>query len=851
MSHLQRHLEQASLLGREQLETALRRQQIYGGSLDTVILELELLDPITLNGVLGAATGHATAPARLLRPQTHRPWNQISPDLLDLGWASPLGLENGLLMVAVHPDLPERELLVLQQSAPGARLLVTAECVMARLAAERNGSVIPHRYAVLSARFLQALAYTEDRAATEVSHDSAASGSFPPMSLIRTDDPYDDARSSDSSQGQTREAPSDSWERAPISSRSHSSASAIPATELSPEDTDEQDLTRTLASHRITLERATERDEITQALARAALVLTPRVALFGVKHGNLVALEIPDSTLDAMAGSTVPIETDGALEQALAGRETEVMDRVYDLDLRLAVGQEAAIPCSFHVVRVRERPVLALYLDRNGDPFYDIENRALAELCRVAAQSLEELLLRRQQARAAGVISGPADSSEALVGPPPTAEPERESTDVNELPSLVHDSGVHRGATLIARKPLAPPPSSPPPADSDVYPIPPLVLDGASAPDEASVPPPPVADLDPDSEDHRPTTIPGIPRERLVAEHLRATNSAGDSSVIALQSPLSEGSSRGHIFIEPDEPELVDSSQDALPTDPVELEADRAVIEVIEREGDSVSRLRALGRPALLRMASRFPGPLEVLRRDLAALPPPSAHGPLIRATIRLGRDMTPFLCELMDHADDEVRFYAAFVFQELRDPSCASSLAELAFDDAEDVRTIAMRVLETYALAPGFSQATKSIRNKLGDDDERRQRQAAQAVGTLRDVHSIPALIELLGHPDDTIRQTALESLCSITGQQHGVKPSRWHSWFETHRHRHRIEWIIDSLRHRELAVRRWAYDELVRITGHRVAHSPSGDKRAQSACVDAWVNWWEAEGRYRHATQ
>ena len=104
--------------------------------------------------------------------------------------------------------------------------------------------------------------------------------------------------------------------------------------------------------------------------------------------------------------------------------------------------------------------------------------------------------------------------------------------------------------------------------------------------------------------------------------------------------------------------------------------------------------------------------------------------------------------------------------------------------------------------------------------------------------------LIDLLASSDRFIQEASLESLCSITGQQHGLKPHRWRAWYDDQGKRHRVEWIIDSLRHRDLPVRRWAADELVRITGHRVPFSPMGDKRAREVAAKAWMDWWEARG-------
>ena len=208
-------------------------------------------------------------------------------------------------------------------------------------------------------------------------------------------------------------------------------------------------------------------------------------------------------------------------------------------------------------------------------------------------------------------------------------------------------------------------------------------------------------------------------------------------------------------------------------------------------------------------------------------------------------------MLEQFENTDPDVRFYAAFLFQELRDPRAMEALSHLAFDGSTDVRVIAMRVLETYSRYDGFEEATFVVRRELDSSHRTHQLYAARAVGTLRDVQAIPKLIGLLSNRDRFIQEAALESLCSITGQQHGLKPHRWKSWHQEHGVHHRVEWIIESLRHRDLPVRRWAHDELVRVTGHRVPFSPLGDRSSREVAYQAWVEWWQRHGQARLRTR
>jgi hypothetical protein len=329
-------------------------------------------------------------------------------------------------------------------------------------------------------------------------------------------------------------------------------------------------------------------------------------------------------------------------------------------------------------------------------------------------------------------------------------------------------------------------------------------------------------------------TAPPPPAEETPAE----PPPSAEQKIVSLSSPIADPTARARITL--DEEDRV--------TPPQTTEDDARIDQLIDdlRAGTDVgAELIAMGPRAMERLAERFPGPLEVLRRDLGALPPPSAHGPLLRAVIAMAGHVVTHLLRLFINASPDVRFYAAFVFQELRDKRCMKPMASLAFDPDTEVRIISMRVLETYGRTPEFDSAAEIVRRELRGDNRTRQLHAARAVGTLRDADAIESLIELLSSKDRYVQEASLESLCSITGQQHGLKPHRWRQWYVENGGGHRVEWIIDSLRHKDLPVRRWAYDELLRITGHRIAFEPSGDRKERETAARAWMEWWTSEGR------
>ena len=239
-----------------------------------------------------------------------------------------------------------------------------------------------------------------------------------------------------------------------------------------------------------------------------------------------------------------------------------------------------------------------------------------------------------------------------------------------------------------------------------------------------------------------------------------------NSGIIPLSSPIDQPSMRGRIELDDEDWQHPGRS---LPSESMQRRVD-ATLRGLSSGASNIAELRTMGEPALLRLAAQFPGPLEVLRRDLRALPPPSAHGPLVRTAILIGGDFVPYLIDLFDHPSPDVRFYAAFVFQELRDPRSMRPLSELAFDTAADVRVISMRVLETYSRSLAFAEAVRVVRAQLDSTNRTRQLYAARAVGTLRDIDAIPKLVDMLSSRDRFVQEAALESLCSITGQQLGL---------------------------------------------------------------------------------
>ncbi len=655
---------------------------------------------------------------------------------------------------------------------------------------------------------------------------------------------------------------------------------------------DRAEARRGIDAARTKLTEAVTRDEAVDALISGALVLSDRVAVFRLRGNTLRGLTTPHPALAGVRGADVPLE-DAAAELLQHRRWVGTTGSGALAD---AIGS-AEVPCTLHRVDVAGRPVLALYVDHEGREFLPIEANLLDELCAATASALEAIVLQRRSGpnpvvpaapHASNLRADPTPEANArdtatplIFAPPPlqsvapeVRQPPEEADPIPEPdlePDPIPEPDLEPETDSEGTDFTSPEPKSDaeddrpsrnktrPPAQEDALTPPPAF--GVTEPPGWSPPGTAVLELDdkPAASMQRTTQVDGsasphflppMPEQaetstpRFVPPVLE---DADDGGIIPLSSPIDQPTVRGRIVID-------DEDFDDETGLPPPLQGDRAIDDVLQaltREEGNLEDLRALGPAGLQALATRLPGPLEVLRRDLRALPAPSAHGPLVRAAIRLGPEFVPYVLEQFENPDPDVRFYAAFLFQELRDPRAMEALSHLAFDGSTDVRVIAMRVLETYSRYDGFENATFVVRRELDSSHRTHQLYAARAVGTLRDVQAIPKLIGLLSNRDRFIQEAALESLCSITGQQHGLKPHRWKSWHQDQGVHHRVEWIIESLRHRDLPVRRWAHDELVRVTGHRVPFSPLGDRTSREVAYQAWVEWWQRHGQTRLQTR
>ena len=296
-------------------------------------------------------------------------------------------------------------------------------------------------------------------------------------------------------------------------------------------------------------------------------------------------------------------------------------------------------------------------------------------------------------------------------------------------------------------------------------------------------------------------------------------------------------------------PVIDQSIEVPITTDPPRPVA--AILDDIEsaREGQAEDVLsEALERAADLmgELATRFPGTLRIQRFTLAGRPLRAAqYGGLLELVVRLGGAAAELLVEKLTSAQRDVRFFAAVCCVEVRPPSAVFTLAERLFDQDFGVRAVAIEALAGYPLAD-LKAALARARRAVHSSDPEVVAAAAAALVELGDTESVPDLIAALER-GDRAGEHARRALVTLTAQDFGTSERKWRRWFEGAKHRHRIEWLIEGLAHKEDAIRETAINDLRRLTGEYFGYHHDLPRRDRDAAAARWASWWKDAGLRR----
>ena len=276
-----------------------------------------------------------------------------------------------------------------------------------------------------------------------------------------------------------------------------------------------------------------------------------------------------------------------------------------------------------------------------------------------------------------------------------------------------------------------------------------------------------------------------------------------------------------------------------------------AVIDEIEgaREGhaeDAIGEAVERATETLGALIRRFPGKLRVDRFSVAGRPLRAAqYGGVLELVIRLGSISSDLLIDKMSAAQRDVRFYATICTAELRPRTAVYALAERLFDQDFGVRACAIEALAGYPVQD-LGTALVRARRALHSSDAEIVAAAAAAIVELGDIEAIVDLIGAIERADRA-GEHARRALVSLTAQDFGASERKWRKWYEGARGQHRIEWLIDGLAHKEDAIRESAINDLRRLTGEYFGYHHDLPRRERDVAAQKWADWWRDAGQRR----
>ncbi len=264
-------------------------------------------------------------------------------------------------------------------------------------------------------------------------------------------------------------------------------------------------------------------------------------------------------------------------------------------------------------------------------------------------------------------------------------------------------------------------------------------------------------------------------------------------------------------------------------------QAEDAITEAVERAAETVAALE-----------TRFPGRLRVDRFSVSGRAlRPAQYGGLLELVVRLGGAAADLITRLLAAPQRDLRFYAAVCAIELRPRNAVHMLAERLFDQDYGVRACAIEALSGYP-PPDLEHAFTRARRALESNDPEIIGAAASAIVALGDVGAIEELIRVVERSGRG-GEHARRALVALTAQDFGASERKWRKWWDGARRRHRIEWLIDGLGHKEDAIREAAIHDLRRLTGEYFGYHHDLPRRERDAAAERWAAWWRETGQRR----
>lgn len=176
--------------------------------------------------------------------------------------------------------------------------------------------------------------------------------------------------------------------------------------------------------------------------------------------------------------------------------------------------------------------------------------------------------------------------------------------------------------------------------------------------------------------------------------------------------------------------------------------------------------------------------------------------------------------------------------------PATPAVLADRALDPDPETAAAACAALAERRRDPGLRAACEKLRRALLSGIADRATRAARALGAIRDVDSIPLLIQVLETSEPETASASAGALEGITLQRIGPDARKWLAWWKENRGRGRAEWLFSGLTSADRETRVAAAVELSAAAPPPVAYSADLAPADRERIARAWAGWWARSG-------
>lgn len=288
-----------------------------------------------------------------------------------------------------------------------------------------------------------------------------------------------------------------------------------------------------------------------------------------------------------------------------------------------------------------------------------------------------------------------------------------------------------------------------------------------------------------------------------------------------------------------------------LGNQPLDIEVQEAFLLLEDRDHQTAfaaAETVASAGPAVIEgLAAMFPGPIYVDRyqHSVETLPPVGEHGPVVRALARLGDSAVSVCRQYIHDSSLEARFYALFLLTQLPAESMLSDVFDRLFDRDQQIRNIANTVALSYQSSPDFQSAIVApLRTRVRlAQEEQHVDVGATLLTKLRDVVSVPLLIDQLGKHRDRTNKTVHKSLQVLT-LHNWSSPYEWKQWWASSKDEPRHVWLVEAMDSASEQIRQLAYEELQRIPGLETSYQPEQPAKLRQREQRLVEEWFEENG-------